>query len=150
VLPRFRGALTRSSIRPRLLFPPGQLAGPTQQQPNTHDEEAITDIEEARTPTPVAQLEFSTSPPGAPRFGNLSPSTQDARFAEVPNESKRGRLPSPTESTDEPPSPDSPSPSNGRRRTKTSTEGKGKKREGDLIAKGESKTSKRRRHASRT
>lgn len=72
---RLRRPLTRSAIKPRLLFPPAQRAQATDSH-NTEDEEADTDIEERdEVSTPTAQVHDITATPKAPRFAPFTPPT---------------------------------------------------------------------------
>lgn len=73
---RLRGPLTRSAIKPRLLFPTAeQLAAKARKSFVTDDEEAITDIEEEshEMSTPAKNTGGSASTPKAPRFAPASP-----------------------------------------------------------------------------
>jgi hypothetical protein len=146
---RLRGPLTRSSIKPRLLFPTSeQLAAKAQKSQIAHDdEEAVTDIEDSKFSTPVAQLEKPSSPPGAPKFSHLSPPTttratrSTKRVGKGKTESARPLTP--TMSTDERSATESISPFDGWKRTKVSTSAHGKKREGDMISRDGGEISKR-------
>lgn len=75
---RLRGRLTRSSIKPRLLFPtPEQTAvrEKNSQFTDDDDEEAVTDIEEPLNDasTPIEQDDGFAITPTAPRFAPFSP-----------------------------------------------------------------------------
>lgn len=72
-----RRPLTRSAIKPRLLFPGPERAQATEPQShNTEDEEAETDIEERdEVFTPTAQVHDLTATPKAPKFGPFTPPT---------------------------------------------------------------------------
>lgn len=75
VPPNLRRPLTRSSIKPRLLFPtPEQAKARVPKTHTTDDEEAETDIEEPSTSTPMA-IDDMAATPKAPRFGPVSPPT---------------------------------------------------------------------------
>lgn len=69
--------LTRSSIKPRLLFPSAEQTRAKQSRTHTtDDEEADTDIEETHLScTPMDQMDEIISTPKAPRFGPVSPPT---------------------------------------------------------------------------
>lgn len=74
--PRLRRPLTRSAIKPRLLFPPQRAQATEPQSHNTEDEEADTDIEERdEVSTPTAQVHDITATPKAPRFAPFTPPT---------------------------------------------------------------------------
>jgi len=68
--------LTRSSIKPRLLFPsPQQVkAKEKKSQLSEDDEEAITDIEEHEFSTPAEEQDVVVTPK-APKFAPASPPT---------------------------------------------------------------------------
>jgi len=70
---RPRGPTTRSSFKPRLLFPPSNQA--SKDQHNTEDEEADTDIEEPvrGSLTPSKEVDDLVATPTAPRFAPVSP-----------------------------------------------------------------------------
>jgi hypothetical protein len=71
-----RRPLTRSSIKPRLLFPtPEQAKAREPIYHNTDDEEADTDIEEQPTSTPSNMVKDMAATPKAPRFAPVSPPT---------------------------------------------------------------------------
>ena len=78
---RLRGPLTRSSVKPRLLFPtPEQLKAKEVKEmrsPATEDEEeAVTDIDETHNlSTPKGQLGHAVATPKAPKFAPTSPPT---------------------------------------------------------------------------
>ncbi|TAQ87186.1 hypothetical protein B7494_g4498 [Chlorociboria aeruginascens] len=75
---RLRGPLTRSSIKPRLLFPtPLQSkAKEARSQATEDEEEAITDIEEPPVTTPVDHhIDEAAVTPMAPKFAPFSPPT---------------------------------------------------------------------------
>lgn len=75
---RLRGDLTRSSMKPRLLFPTAKQVQVREQKLsyNTEDEEAVTDIEDASDfETPREQIHETTSTPRAPLFAPASPPT---------------------------------------------------------------------------
>jgi hypothetical protein len=137
---RLRGPLTRSSIKPRLLFPTTeQLAAKAQKSQIAHDEEeAVTDIEDSKISTPIRQLDKPNSPPGAPKFGHISPptTTRATRSTKSADKGKSARPLTPTMSTDERSTTESVSPFDGWRRTKVGASGLGKKREGETIARG--------------
>jgi hypothetical protein len=66
---RLRGPLTRSSIKPRLLFPTAQQvkAREMRSQATEDEEEAVTDIERSK------QMDMTSSPPESGRDGSVSP-----------------------------------------------------------------------------
>ena len=68
--------MTRSSIKPRLLFPSSQQirAKERKSQLSEDDEEAITDIEEHEVSTP-AEEQHVVATPKAPKFAPASPPT---------------------------------------------------------------------------
>jgi hypothetical protein len=69
----FRGPLTRSSIKPRLLFPSNDKE---MKSHNTEDEEADTDIEDRMdTSTHTHQMDDTVTTPKAPKFAPASPPT---------------------------------------------------------------------------
>lgn len=81
--------LTRSSVKPRLLFPPAQ-AGEESKDEND-DEEAATDIEdhvlagmeeESKPETPMELINEAPGTPEAPRYAPASPpmTTRTTRF----------------------------------------------------------------------
>ncbi|KAL2062943.1 hypothetical protein VTL71DRAFT_6015 [Oculimacula yallundae] len=73
-----RRPLTRSSIKPRLLFPSAEQSRTRETRAhNTEDEEADTDIEEPMdsASTPFDQIFDLTATPKAPRFGPVTPPT---------------------------------------------------------------------------
>lgn len=75
---RLRGPLTRSSIKPRLLFPTAQQvkAREMRSQATEDEEEAITDIEEPNSlSTPKGQMDNLVTTPKAPKFAPVSPPT---------------------------------------------------------------------------
>ncbi len=76
VSPNLRRPLTRSSIKPRLLFPSAEQSRAKETRfHNTDDEEADTDIEEPATSTPMDQMDAMVATPKAPRFAPVSPPT---------------------------------------------------------------------------
>ncbi len=72
-----RRPLTRSSVKPRLLFPAAKKATPfTAASHNTEDEEADTDIEDQDgSSTPIGQIKMTAVTPKAPKFAPVSPPT---------------------------------------------------------------------------
>lgn len=74
VEPNLRRPLTRSSIKPRLLFPSDEQskAKEKRSQVTEDEEEAITDIEEAHAPMDVDQLVATPKPP---KFAPVAPVT---------------------------------------------------------------------------
>ncbi|KAJ3560248.1 hypothetical protein NPX13_g9365 [Xylaria arbuscula] len=125
--------MTRSSIKPRLLFPPAK--GKKATTSTIEDEEAVTDIEdnvfndsqvaEAETPqTPARVTKGKVETPDAPRFGPASPpstgratrSTDKLRGGVTPMKAK------------------GPSPFDGWRRSKSRAAPQGQKRSADDLA----------------
>jgi hypothetical protein len=141
--PRRRGPTTRSSIKPRLLFPRETKGKQTAPIANTHeDEEAVTDIEDhvldgvedvqgVEPETPAYISEEMVQTPAAPRFAPASPpstvratrSTDKLRDADTPMKK-----------------PKNPSPFDGWPRTKSRARPQGQKREGDALAKSPAST----------
>ncbi|KAL5315532.1 hypothetical protein ACEPPN_016400 [Leptodophora sp. 'Broadleaf-Isolate-01'] len=73
-----RRPLTRSSIKPRLLFPTAEQSRARETRShNTEDEEADTDIEEPMggVSTPFDQIDEFAATPKAPRYGPVTPPT---------------------------------------------------------------------------
>lgn len=70
-----RGPLTRSSLKPRLLFPKHEQK--ELKSHNTEDEEADTDIEDRMdiSTTPTHQRDDTVATPKAPKFAPASPPT---------------------------------------------------------------------------
>lgn len=172
---RLRGPLTRSSLKPRLLFPtPEQIAVREKKAQVTDDEEVMTDLEDPFSTvvsTPAKHMNDFAVTPAAPKFAPVSPPTT-ARAAR----SKKMDLDDSTTSSDpitptaratrsmrkmeidnsaSSSNPITPSPSRSRRtkvspfdgwqRTKTFSPGQAQKREGDFLTKDGSDSIKRRR-----
>lgn len=75
VTSNLRRPLTRSSIKPRLLFPTAEQSRARETRShNTEDEEADTDIEDG-VATPFDQTDKFAATPKAPRFGPVTPPT---------------------------------------------------------------------------
>ncbi|KAI0537382.1 hypothetical protein GGR58DRAFT_348225 [Xylaria digitata] len=126
--------MTRSSIKPRLLFPPepkGKKVAAT-----TEDEEAVTDIEdnvfqdaqeetriEEIPQTPVQATKGKVETPDAPRFGPASP----------PSTGRATRSTDKLRGGDTPMKAKVPSPFDGWRRSKSRALTQGQKREGDTL-----------------
>lgn len=104
--PRLRGSLSRSAIKPRLLFQTN--ASPKEESLTaSHDEEAVTDIEATdaeATDVDEAMVEFTTpvelsdqpvATPKAPRFAPASPpiSCRTTRSQKTGSSSPPGTLP---------------------------------------------------------
>ncbi|KAI0483531.1 hypothetical protein F4859DRAFT_473171 [Xylaria cf. heliscus] len=135
--PRRHRPMTRSSIKPRLLFPPK----PKGKQPATvtfEDEEAVTDIEdnvldhnaqdvEVEMPaTPVQFTKGKVETPEAPRFAPASP----------PSTGRATRSADKLRGNDTPMGVAKvPSPFDGWRRSKRQAAPQGSKREGDFLVK---------------
>lgn len=141
VLPSsLRGPLTRSSLKPRLLFPSNEQK--EMRSHNTEDEEADTDIEDRMDmSTPMSQVDDSVTTPTAPKFAPASPPTtaRATRSKNVDLGSSPGGPTSDDEHLKTPPK------HNARRTVKTSPfDGwkrhrpvkANKKREGDLLTRG--------------
>lgn len=130
---------TRSSIKPRLLFPPKKAV----QSHSTDDEEAATDIEEhviaastaadSRIETPTEKSTPDT--PSAPRFAPASPPTTGRRASK--------RL-APVEETPAKRPTKARSPFDTWRRSKSGSKPQGQKREAEAALPGEG-SSKRQR-----
>lgn len=101
-----RRPLTRSTIKPRLLFPNDDQvrAKAARDSHNTEDEEADTDIEDlAGASTPFAQIDDVPATPKAPRFGPFgqidgvaATQTTAARTAATPKALRFGPITPPT------------------------------------------------------
>ncbi|KAK5626338.1 hypothetical protein RRF57_002053 [Xylaria bambusicola] len=126
--------LTRSSIKPRLLFPPAK--GKKVTSSTIEDEEAVTDIEDnvfndeqaaeveaPQTPARVAKGKVET--PNAPRFGPASP----------PSTGRATRSTDKLRGGDTPMKAKGPSPFDGWRRSKSRALPQGQKRDADQLAK---------------
>ncbi|KAI1132910.1 hypothetical protein F5Y10DRAFT_171853 [Nemania abortiva] len=134
--------MTRSSIKPRLLFPSKSKGKQVAPATTVEDEEAVTDIEdnvfhdvqddEIEVPeTPIQAAKGKVETPNAPRFGPASPPST-------------GRA---TRSTDKLRGGDKakvPSPFDGWRRSKSRAVPQGQKREGDFLAKSPGGTKRQR------
>ncbi|KAI8950374.1 hypothetical protein F4801DRAFT_549410 [Xylaria longipes] len=144
--PRRHRPMTRSSIKPRLLFP-SKPKGKQAATLTTEDEEAVTDIEDnifhhnaqdVETEIPATPIQFSkgkVETPKAPRFAPASPPST-------------GRA---TRSTDKLHESDTPmrvakvpSPFDGWRRSKRQAAPQGSKRTGDFLAKSPASTKRQR------
>ncbi|KAG4429488.1 hypothetical protein IFR05_015026 [Cadophora sp. M221] len=150
---KLRRPLTRSSIKPRLLFPTAEQSRAREARShNTEDEEADTDIEEPMhgVSTPFDQTDEFAATPKAPRFGPVTPptTTRATRSKKVEVYSS----PAGPISDDE---PASTSPTHRNHRTSSTkvspfdqwqrvkpakaSPAKGKKREGEVLARGTEK-----------
>ncbi|KAK0640949.1 hypothetical protein B0T16DRAFT_461075 [Cercophora newfieldiana] len=131
--------MTRSSIQPRLLFPPKKAEPETL----TDDEEAATEIEdnvlmhdaENDPTTPLDLVEEAPGTPKAPKFAPASPPTtaRTTRFGKKSVETtpvKAGRLETPKEVAGR----GKRSPFDGWRRVKGGSEPHAQKRQGDDLA----------------
>jgi hypothetical protein len=145
---RLRGPLTRSSIKPRLLFPSAEQTAAKDKKtrsqlqiPSDDDEEAVTDIEDQshEVSTPIDDEMAVT--PNAPRFAPYSPpSTARATRSKKVDDGGSSPLVPSFDGSFESGSATSrrrTSPFAGWARTKTSVSGPSKKREGDALANGE-------------
>jgi len=76
---RLRGPLTRSSLKPRLLFPtPEQMAVREKKPQVTDEEEVMTDLEDPFSTvvsTPAKHMNDFAVTPAAPKFAPVSPPT---------------------------------------------------------------------------
>lgn len=148
-----RRPLTRSSIKPRLLFPTAEQSRAREARShNTEDEEADTDIEEPMggVSTPFDQVDEVTSTPKAPRFGPVTPPTTArttrSKKVEIPS-SPAGRPASDDESVPTSPTTRSHrtasskvSPFDQWQRVKpVKASPKGKKREGETLTRASDK-----------
>lgn len=122
---RLRGPLTRSSMKPRLLFPTAaQLAANNPE--DVEAEEADTDIEEGSSMSAlVYNEEKMAATPRAPRFAPVSPPTTVARVTRSKKISSDDGMAGPSFSTMTGPT----SPFESWQRTKP----QGQKREGEAI-----------------
>lgn len=127
--------VTRSSIKPRLLFPSARK-GKEVDKPTEEDEEAATDIEDgihqhtetsgADIPaTPLELVGDKAETPKAPRFAPVSPPTT-ARTTRVSSKPESAKAPAKK-------AVKSRSPFDGWRRSKRTGEPQGQKREGDTL-----------------
>ncbi|KAL2021255.1 hypothetical protein VTK56DRAFT_7334 [Thermocarpiscus australiensis] len=125
-----RRPLTRSAVKPRLLFP---VAKGEENKPANEDEEAATDIEdhvlagmgEGSTVTPAELVDEAPGTPEAPRFAPASPptTTRTTRFGKKS-----------AEATPLKPKPGGKrSPFDGWRRVKGGAQSQGHKRPGDEL-----------------
>jgi hypothetical protein len=142
VLPSsLRGPLTRSSTKPRLLFPGDEKK--EMRSHNTEDEEADTDIEDPMdTSTPTHQMHDNVSTPKAPKFAPASPPTtaRATRSKNIDMSSSPGAPTSDDEHIRSPPKHNARrgggvSPFNEWKRHKSVTKNN-KKREGEPLARG--------------
>lgn len=76
---RLRGPLTRSSMKPRLLFPTQKQLDERDSQYSEADEEADTDIEEGNDLATPSLHTDKVATPRAPRFAPVSPPSTVAR-----------------------------------------------------------------------
>ncbi|KAI0905002.1 hypothetical protein F4823DRAFT_160317 [Ustulina deusta] len=136
--------MTRSSIKPRLLFPP-EPKGKKVATTTVEDEEAVTDIEdvfdddaqpaEIEVPqTPVQDAKGKVETPDAPRFGPASP----------PSTARATRSTDKLRGGDTPMKAKGPSPFDGWRRSKSRALPQGQKREGDVLVKSPASTKRQR------
>lgn len=135
-----RRPLTRSSIKPRLLFPPAKA----EDAENTKDdEEAATDIEDhvlaemesGKPATPLELIEEAPGTPEAPRFAPASPpaTTRITRLS-----SKKAADATPIAAK----RPNKRSPFDDWRRVKSGAQSSGHKRPGDELSASASKRTK--------
>lgn len=152
---RLRGPLTRSSIKPRLLF------APSKPQAVVDEEEAITDIDEpSGSETPKCQSKELPATPSAPRFAPASPPTtvrgkkSGKKVERHISPVLKSRTPFGSDGSDDLPTTRSgvrgkASPFDGWKRTKATSSSHGTKREGDTITRSGGDITKRLRgHAS--
>ena len=136
-----RGPLTRSSVKPRLLFPSKDRKGAKSH--NTEDEEADTDIDDRMdTSTPLHLMEDTVTTPTAPKFAPASPPTtvRGTRSKNIDLSSSPGVPTSDDEHTATPPKHNARrgggvSPFNEWKRRRPVTKNT-KKREGDPLPRG--------------
>jgi hypothetical protein len=131
VVSRLHRPMTRSSIKPRLLFPV-----PAQQPVSVEDEEAETDIEDSipakdrmeveKPETPLELVDETPDTPVAPKFAPVSPPTTQ-RTTRHGNKSAEETTPM------KPIRGGKRSPFDGWRRTKNGSESSGTKRSGDSL-----------------
>lgn len=76
---RLRGPLTRSSMKPRLLFPTEKKLVAEEKEYAQADEEADTDIEDTVLTTPSLETD-KVATPRAPRYAPVSPPSTVARI----------------------------------------------------------------------
>jgi hypothetical protein len=172
---RLRGPLTRSSLKPRLLFPtPEQMAVREKKSQVIDDEEVMTDLEDPFNnvvSTPAKHMnDFAVTPP-APKFALVSPpTTARAARSNKMDIDDSARAPDPItptaratrsmkkidiDSAASSSNPITPSPSISRRakvspfdgwqRTKTISPRQTQKREGDFLTRSGGDFTKRRR-----
>ncbi|KAI1826743.1 hypothetical protein F4861DRAFT_43901 [Xylaria intraflava] len=127
--------MTRSSIKPRLLFPP-KAKGKQVATATVEDEEAVTDIEdhilnaEAEVPgTPAQAPQQAVETPEAPRFAPASPPSTGRVTRSADKSLKKAKIPSPFDSW---------------RRSKSRAPLQGQKREGEPLAKSPAGTKRQR------
>ncbi|KAK4109705.1 hypothetical protein N656DRAFT_782537 [Canariomyces notabilis] len=135
-----RRPFTRSSIKPRLLFPTTKAG---ESKTVNEDEEAATDIEdhvlagmeEDQPVTPADLVEHAPGTPDAPRFAPASPPTT-ARTTRSANKKVVESTPMKSKQ------PGKRSPFDGWRRTKNGSQSTGHKRPGDELAAASTKRTK--------
>jgi hypothetical protein len=169
---RLRGPLTRSSLKPRLLFPtPEQMAVREKKHQVTDDEEVMTDLEDpfnTVVSTPAKHINDFAVTPAAPKFAPVSPPTtaraarsnridiDDSGQASDPitptaratRSMKKMDIDNATSSNPITPSPSrrsKVSPFDGWQRTKTISPRQTQKREGDFLTRSGGDFTKRRR-----
>lgn len=173
---RLRGPLTRSSLKPRLLFPTPEQIAVREKKHITDDEEVMTDLEDpfsTTVSTPAKHMNDFAVTPAGPKFAPVSPPTT-ARAARsnkmeiddsgVPTDpvtptarATRSMKKMEIDNSASSSNPITPSPVRSRRakvspfdgwqRTKAFSPGQAQKREGDLLTKDGSESAKRRRSA---
>ena len=154
---RLRGPLTRSSIKPRLLFPTPQQdrAKEVRSQAIEDDEEAVTDIEDPTDglSTPKDHIDEFVETPKAPKFAPASPPTT-VRATRSGKNIDLSSSPVQSTSDDEPAQSPLPrargravqvSPFDRWQRTKGGVGSQSKKREGGSLTRGGAELGKRQR-----
>jgi hypothetical protein len=172
---RLRGPLTRSSLKPRLLFPtPEEIAVREKKAQVTDDEEVMTDLEDPFSTvvsTPAKHMNDFAVTPAAPKFVPVSPPTtaRAARSTKMDMDSSatssdpitpttratRSMRKMDIDSSATSSNPITPSPSrlrganvgpfDGWQRTKTTNPRQSQKREGDFLTRSGGEFTKRRR-----
>jgi hypothetical protein len=156
---RLRGPLTRSSIKPRLLFPTAEQTAVREKkfQLTDDDEEAITDIEEPPNgfSTPVDTDDMLATTPTAPKFAPYSPPATARATRSAKKVTYGGSSPLTPGMTFDDDADIGPvhsgrrggksSPFAGWSRTKSGVTGHGKKREAEPISRAGGEVSKKQR-----
>lgn len=143
---RIRGPLTRSSIKPRLLFPTAEQSARKKEMTAALDdeEEAVTDIDESHDlTTPNNLVEKAATTPKAPKYAPASPPTTvrttRSRKIEFTSPGVDGSDDSALSGSGK------VSPFDGWKQRKVGISSEGKKRGGDPITRGGGDLTKRQR-----